>query len=230
MKVRGFVVLSNLSAFHRWSAQSAAHLLLLSDELTSCWAAGTNGCLGLRCRAFPPRYQSFMGRRARNSVAPLRRSPAGWVLARMGRLPVGVGRRHPVTVRKASLGAWSMRREWELRHQTGAQCSAVELIRAKMAVHMVVAPAPLQAASRKQRVMSTFCEVTQGVGNTWVSYPTLLQGYWSQSKRAGFRCCGWLSAHVCKLSGNGGCQFRGVDVPEEGCQDRSLRDAILEAS
>ena len=42
---------SNHSTFHRGSAQSSAFLLLSSDELMSC-AAGTNGCLDLRCRAF----------------------------------------------------------------------------------------------------------------------------------------------------------------------------------
>ena len=35
-----------------------------------------------------------------------------------------------------------------------------------------------QAATRVQRMMSTFCEVTRGVGGTWVSSPTLLQGMW----------------------------------------------------
>ena len=52
MKVRSLVVLSNHSTFHWWSAQSAARMLLLSDELMSCCAAGTNGCLDLRRRAF----------------------------------------------------------------------------------------------------------------------------------------------------------------------------------
>ena len=36
MKVRSLVVLSNYSVFHRWSAQSAALLLLSSHELMSC--------------------------------------------------------------------------------------------------------------------------------------------------------------------------------------------------
>ena len=46
-----------------------------------------------------------MARRARYSVAPLRRSSAG-------RMPAsaGVGRRHPVTIRKASLMPGSIRR------------------------------------------------------------------------------------------------------------------------
>ena len=43
MKVWSFVVLSNLSSFHQRSAQSAALLLLSSDELMSRCAAGTNG-------------------------------------------------------------------------------------------------------------------------------------------------------------------------------------------
>ena len=51
-----------------------------------------------------------MARRTRDSVAPLRRSSAGWMLARVGRLSAGVGCRHPVTVCKASLMVGSMRR------------------------------------------------------------------------------------------------------------------------
>jgi len=52
MKVRSLVELSNHSAFHQWSAQSAARMLLLSHELMSCCEGGTNVCLDLRCRAF----------------------------------------------------------------------------------------------------------------------------------------------------------------------------------
>ena len=60
------MVLSTLSAFHRRSAQSAALLLLSSDELTSC-AVGTNGCLDLRFRAFSgDRWVEQMSRHGRN--------------------------------------------------------------------------------------------------------------------------------------------------------------------
>ena len=78
----------------------------------SCCAAGTNGCLDLRCCAAAPggrviaewsRCPGSMARRPRDSVAPLRRSSAGWMPARIGRLFAGVGRRHPVTIRKVSL-------------------------------------------------------------------------------------------------------------------------------
>ena len=40
-------------------------------------------------------------RLAKESVAPCRRSSGGWMPERTGRLSVGVGRRHPVTIRKA---------------------------------------------------------------------------------------------------------------------------------
>jgi len=43
-------------------------------------------------------------------VALLQRSSAGWMPERIGRLFAGVGRRHPVTDRKASLMTGSMRR------------------------------------------------------------------------------------------------------------------------
>jgi len=41
-----------------------------------------------------------MARRSRYSVASLRRSSAGWMPARIGRLSPGVRRRYPVTIRK----------------------------------------------------------------------------------------------------------------------------------
>ena len=44
---------------------------------------------------------SSLARRARDSVAPLRQSSAGWMPAGIWRLSAGVGRRHPVAVRKA---------------------------------------------------------------------------------------------------------------------------------
>ena len=46
--------------------------------------------------------------------------------ARRGKSSVGVGRKHPVATRKASLRMLSMRRVCVLRHQTGAQYSAVD--------------------------------------------------------------------------------------------------------
>jgi len=57
-----------------------------------------------------------MARRARESVAPLRRSSAGWMHARTGSLSAGVGRMQPVTIPKASLMAGPMRRVSELQH------------------------------------------------------------------------------------------------------------------
>jgi len=50
----------------------------------------------------------------------------------------------------------------------------------------------LQATSGAQCVMLASCEVTQGVGDTWATCPTLLQGIWARSRRAGFSCCIWL--------------------------------------
>jgi len=72
--------------------------------------------------------------------------PAG-----IGRFSAGVGRRHPVTIRKASLIVGSMRRVWALRYQTGAQYSAVEWTRARVAVRNVVAPAPQPESSSRFR-------------------------------------------------------------------------------
>jgi len=123
------------------------------------------------------RCPGSMAWRARDSVAPLRWSSAGWMPARIGRVSAGVGCRHPVTIRKASLMAGSMRRVWALRHQTGAQYSAVECSKARVAIRNVVAPAPqpepasrfrsarrdvsfLQSDSRCRRYVSDLSNVT----------------------------------------------------------------------
>jgi len=120
MKVRILIRLSNHSGYIG-DPSSAPHLqgMLLSDELMSCCAASINGCLDLRRRAFAlggqvsadrGRCPGLIPLRDRDSVAPLRRSSAGRMPARIGRLTAGVGRRHSVTIRKASLMARSMRR------------------------------------------------------------------------------------------------------------------------
>ena len=87
-------------------------MLLLSDKLMSCCAAGANGCLDVRRRGSAldgqvtaewNRSPGSMARRAKDNVAPLRRNSAGWMPTRIGRLSAGVGRRHPVTILKESL-------------------------------------------------------------------------------------------------------------------------------
>ena len=84
-----FCRLSNRSESHWCSAQTAARMLL--------WT-GANGCLVWRRRAFAlggqvsaewSRYPGSKARRDKDSVALLRRSPAGWMPARMGRLSAG---------------------------------------------------------------------------------------------------------------------------------------------
>jgi len=62
--------------------------------------------------------------------------------ARIGRLSADEERRHPVTIRKASLMVGLIMRVSALRNQTGAQYSAVEYTGARVAVRRVVAPAP----------------------------------------------------------------------------------------
>ena len=124
--MRSVVVLSTHSAFHWWSSQWAARMLIV--VVRYCYAVGKNGCLDFRRRASALdgrvsadwiRRPGSIARRARDSVASLRRSSAGWMSASMGRLSSGVGRRHPVTIRKASLMAGSIRQVWVLWHQAG---------------------------------------------------------------------------------------------------------------
>ena len=86
--------------------------------------------------------QAPMARHARDSVAPLRRSSAGWMPAKIGRLSAGLGCRYPVTIRKVSFIEGSVRRVWGLQYQAGTQCSAVECTKAKVAVRRVDALTP----------------------------------------------------------------------------------------
>ena len=92
-----------------------------SDNLCNSFsAAGANGCLDFSlsllavCGSVSWPRRMWPGskelRLAKESYAPWRRSSAGWMPERTGRLFVEVGRRHPVTMRKASLRMLSMRR------------------------------------------------------------------------------------------------------------------------
>ena len=171
-----------------------------------CCAAGTNGCLNLTRRAFAldrrasaksSRCPGSMARRARGSVAPMRRSSAGWMPARVGMLSDIVGPRHPVEIRKAFLMAGSMKWVWALRHQGGALRLNGPGLGWLFAELLLQHPSrSQQATSGAWRVMSASCELTQGVGDTWQTCPTLLRGIWAQSRRAGFRCSSWLLVHV----------------------------------
>ena len=71
--------------------------------------------------------------------------------ARIGGFSAGAGRRYPVTIRKASLMAGSMRRVWALRHQTGAHYSAVECTKARVSIRRVISPAPQPEPASRHR-------------------------------------------------------------------------------
>ena len=142
------------------------------------------------------RCPGSMAWRTRDSVAPLWRSSAGCMPARVGKLVAEVGRRQPVTIRKASLMEGSMRLVWALRHQKGAQYSAVQWTWVFAELLLQHPNRSQQAASGARRVMSTSCEVSQGLGDMWTTCPMLLWGIWARSRREGFRYWSWLSAHV----------------------------------
>ena len=78
-----------------------------------------------------------VARHPRDSVAQLRRSSAGWMPARIGRLSAGIGRRHPVTIRKASLMA---RMITAARNRSAVLCS--RWTRDRVAVRNFVDPVP----------------------------------------------------------------------------------------
>ena len=101
-----------------------------SDRLCNSFrAAGTNGRLDFSLSLLAARGSVSCPRKmwpgskelqlAKESVTPWLRSSTGWMPVRTGRLSVGVGRRHSVTMRKASLRTLSMRRVCALRHQAG---------------------------------------------------------------------------------------------------------------
>ena len=93
MKSRSLEVLFCHSVFHMWFVQCAALNPRSSTFLSSCCAAGTKGRLDFsRCSPDDGRWNvswrrwsGSKARRAREIVAPLRRSSAGWMPARMGK-------------------------------------------------------------------------------------------------------------------------------------------------
>ena len=100
-------------------------------------------------------------------MACLQGSSAGWIPARMERFSNGVGCRHPVTTWSVSLIAVLMMRECTLRHQTGAQYSAVEYTRSKAAVQRTAPLAPhpnLVSHFIRLCAKLVFYTVTLGVG------------------------------------------------------------------
>ena len=99
-------------------------------------------------------------------------------------------RRHPVTDRRTSLMTASMWRVWALRHQTGAQCSAVEWTRTKVGVFH-----PAQVSKLLQE-----CDAWCQLCVKWLEVSTIHerpgQRYSEVGKRAVFRMWNWFSAHV----------------------------------
>ena len=102
-------------------------------------------------------------------MAPLRRSAAGWVPAKIGRSSAGVGRRHPVISQGVIDGGVD-----EAGMSTAAPDKSAVLfllngprLRWLFVTLLLSHPGQIQqAASRVRRVMSTLCEVTRGVGIT----------------------------------------------------------------
>ena len=153
----------------------AAQMPNLDKLCNSFRAAGTNGCLDFNlsllaacdsvswpCRMWPGSKEL---RLAKESDAPWQRSSAGGMPQRTGRLSVGVGRRHAVIMRKASLRTLSMRRVCVLQHQADAEYSAVEWIRDKTAARNVLAsvphPEPAGRLSSKTRMDSFLCNASR---------------------------------------------------------------------
>ena len=134
-KARSLEAFSQFSVFDLWFVHSEVRMPSLARLSKRFRAAGTNGCLDLsltwRVSEDPLKrpYKIWLGSRdprwPKESVAPIRRSSAGWMPESTGKWSVGVGRRHPVTMLKASFKTLSMRRVWAATPE-GAQYSAVE--------------------------------------------------------------------------------------------------------
>jgi len=217
MKIRSLVGLSAHSMFYWWSTQCAARMLLLSEELMGCCVAGTNGCLDLRCRGFALNRQVSIewskcpgstARCAKDSVAPMRQSSAGWMPARIGRLSAGVGCRHPVIICKVSLMAESIWQVWALWHQTRVQYSAGECTRDTVSVRRVIAPATQLDPASHFRNTACLCQLLA----KWPKVLAIIEqpvqcssGIWAQSRGAGSRYWSWLSAHISLIVKVEGC-------------------------
>ena len=175
-----------------------------------CFVVGTNGCLDLRRRAsalgwrVSPDWSRWLGsmvRCARGSAAPLQRSPVDWMPARIGKLSVGGGHRHPVTNRKASLMAGSLRRIYE--HCGTRQEHSTLLLNGPgqgwlFAAFLLQRPRPepasrLRSAKRDVSFLRSHARCRRYMSDC----PTLLRrGIWIRSRRTGICCWGWLLAHV----------------------------------
>ena len=145
-----------------------ARMLLLSEKLMSSCAAGTDGCLDLRRRASVldgrvsaewSRCPGSMARRPRDSVAPLRRSSAGWMPARIGRLSAGVASSHN------SQGVDYEHCGTKQEHST-LRFNVPGLGWLFATLLLQNSTQSQQAASRVRCVMIVSCEMAQGVGDT----------------------------------------------------------------
>jgi len=138
------------------------------------------------------RCPGSVARCARDSVATLRQSSADWMPTRIEKLSAGVGLRHPVTIRKASLMAGLMKWVWALRNHTVLRWN-VPGLSWRLATLLLQHPSQSQqAASRVRRVIPAFCEVTQGAGDAWATCPAFFRGIWARSRRAGILLL-WLT-------------------------------------
>ena len=143
------------------------------------------------------RWPGSMERRTKDIVAPLRWSAGwGWVTEKIGRMSAGIGHKYPVTIRKTSLITGSMRRVWAQLHQAGAQYSAVEWTRAKLAVRNFVAPAPQPEPESRFKMVTRDINFLRSDSRCYMSdLSNVTPRFWAQSRRRGFCCCGWLLAH-----------------------------------
>ena len=120
MKTWSLDVFSQYSTFHLWFVYSKARMPSPARLFKRLRAPGTNGCLNLSLswrasentlkRPYKIRSGSANPRQAKESVASSRRSSTGWMPESMGKWSVGMKRRHPVTMCKASFKTLSMRR------------------------------------------------------------------------------------------------------------------------
>ena len=96
-----------------------------------------------------------------------RRSSVDWMPERIGKWSVGVGRRHPVTMCKALFKTLSMRQVCALRHQTGAQYSAVKQTKDRAAVRSIVVPVSHPEPTSRLRSMRPVANFLHNVSRWW---------------------------------------------------------------
>ena len=121
---------------------------------------------------------------------PSQQSLAGWIPERMGRWSVEVGRRHPVTMRKAPFRIVCKCEQCDIRVVRSTQHSSRPEIKQLFVMlryqNPILSP---QVASAASRVKIFFYTMAQNNDGTRVNCPVLQQDKWEPERMINVYCC-----------------------------------------